>query len=274
AIFEECYERNGGSQVLGKPIGTVLDTSYGWPSLGGTWKSQAFQNGEIYYHKGGPLAGGAFAILNPLLAKFRMLLPPRSPLELRGIGGGYGQLTALREPLGLPIMDVSPIAEIPSHGTAFKFQNFEGGALEFHQTGPYAGEVFEIHGAIFSRWASPELNYATGPLGLPITDEKEAAKSPISGLTGRYSVFEGGVIHWVRETDKTYVIGLNQNIGDQKNIGKLIADRYHTEGGSGGPLGFPTSDDYLWQNGIRCDFENGCIVWTPSEDIQVVVFKK
>jgi len=271
AIFEECYERNGGLQVLGKPIGTVLDTSYGWPSLSGPWKSQAFQNGEIYYRKDDL---GIFAILNPLLAKFKMLLSPRGPLESWDMGGGYGQLLPLDEPLGLPIADVTPVTETSFYDTKFKFQNFEGGALEFHQTGPFAGEVFEVHGAIFSRWSSLELNYAAGPLGLPTSDEKEAVKSAFSGLTGRFSIFEGGVIHWIRETDKTYVIGLNQNVGGQKNIGKLIADRYKAEGGSDGDLGFPVSDDYLSQDGVRCDFENGCIVWTPSKGIQAVVFKK
>jgi hypothetical protein len=274
AVFEECYQHNGGAYTLGKPIGTVLDTSYGWSSLSGPWKSQAFQNGEIYYHKGGPLGGRVFAILNPLLAKFKILQRPRTPLESLDTGGGYGQLLPLEETLGLPITDVTSVAGASSYGTKFKFQNFEGGALEFHQTGPYAGDVFEIHGAIFKRWSGPELNYAIGPLGLPISDEKEAAPSPISGLTGRYSVFEGGIIHWVREQDKTYVIGLNQKIGGQSNIGKLIADRYHAEGGSGGNLGFPISDDYLWQDGVRSDFENGCIIWTPSGGIQVAVFKK
>lgn len=270
-VFKECYGRNGGLVTMGRSISVALpDYS---PLTETSAQSQVYENGEILFYWDGQYAGHTFGILNPLLAKFRILAPPRNcggQLEQYGCGPAY----APYEPLGLPVADVTPATESSSYKTKFKFQNFEGGALEFHQTGPYAGDVFEIHGAIFKRWSGPELNYAIGPLGLPISDEKEAAPSPISGLTGRYSVFEGGVIHWVREQDKTYVIGLNQKIGGQSIIGKLIADRYHAEGGSGGALGFPTSDDYLWQDGVRSDFENGCIIWTPSGGIQVAVFKK
>ncbi len=269
--FEECYGRNGGPQVFGKSIGIVFDAPYANLSLNvKSWASQAFQNGEIYYYTDDQsLNEFKFAILNPYLAKFRMLSPARVPMELLDMWG-YKPIDISKGPLGLPVTDMTPVAEISSYNTQFKFQNFEGGVLEFHQTGVYAGEVFEIHGTIFKRWSGPELQYAAGPLGLPITDEKEAAKSKLSGHTGRFSVFEGGVIHWIREEDKTYVIGLNQNVGGRSDIGKLVADRYKTEGGSGGNLGFPVSDDYLWQDGIRCDFEGGYIVWTPSADLQVI----
>jgi murein DD-endopeptidase MepM/ murein hydrolase activator NlpD len=268
SVFEECYRRNGGLNTLGQPISIV---SQPYDELSDTFGplSQSFQNGEIY-DAGSASGGNAFAVLNPLLAKIKIMGPARTPTELPDLWG-Y-KTTYITKFLGLPKADIAPRSENSFHGTKFKFQNFEGGALEFHQTGPYAGDVFEIHGAIFNRWSSPELNYAAGPLGLPISDEKEAIPSPISGSTGRYSVFEGGIIHWVREQDKTYVIGLNQNVAGKSNIGKLIADRYHLEGGSGGNLGFPISDDYLWQDGVRIDFENGYITWTPSDGIQVVVF--
>jgi murein DD-endopeptidase MepM/ murein hydrolase activator NlpD len=265
--LENCYKQNGGLHILGQPIGVLFHNQSS--SSGTASASQAFQNGEIYYHQDGPLAGKAFAILNPLLARFRMLAPARTPGDLAE-EWGYNPTDVSGSPLGLPVEDIAAEVEISHYSTKFRFQNFENGALEFHQAGLYAGEVFEIHGAIFNRWSSSELNYAAGPLGLPIGDEKEAEKSPLSGRTGRFSAFEGGVIHWVREENKTYVIGLNPNIGRQSNIAKLIADRYMKEGGSGGNLGFPASDDYLWQGGVRCDFEGGYISWTPSEGLKVI----
>jgi murein DD-endopeptidase MepM/ murein hydrolase activator NlpD len=263
--FQESYDKNGGMEILGKPIGTVYHPQMRRNSSTRI-TGQAFQNGEIYYYLNSILEGKAFAVVGQIISKLKSFCPRQVEGEMSVINGSTPAFLSWAP--GYPISDRSWQSEFSQYDTRFKFQNFDNGALEFHQTGPYAGEVFEIHGAIFNRWK--ELRYAAGPLGLPITDEREALKSPISGLTGRNNLFEGGAIHWIRETDKIFVIGLNQSIGNQKNIGKLITERYMAEGGSGGALGFPVNDDYLWQDGVRCDFENGCIIWTPSGGIRVL----
>jgi hypothetical protein len=270
--FEKFYQDNGGQVMLGETIGitfTDIQSADG-ESLG----YQAFENGEVYYHSPvsrSNLADKASGILNPFLAKFRILAPARMPMQLPYLWG-YSPIDISNSGLGFPISDTSVNPEISYFGTKFKFQNFENGALELHQTGLYTGEVFEIKGAIFSRWSDKSLRYASGTLGLPIDDEKNAPKSKISGYGGRFSFFEGGAIYWIREENKTYVIGMNQNLGIYSGIGKLIADSYQAEGGSGGKLGFPKSDDHLSQNGIRCDFEGGYILWTPTTGMQIFTY--
>ena len=258
--FQAAWDRNQGPRLLGDPIGALSwagDLSFEGP----VWVRQPFQSGEVIHCLAGPLEGQAFGVVNPLAAKFRSLFFRADPAT--------GRLVGLD--LGPPREDVSPEPQASSepYGTRFVFQNFEGGALELHLSGVYTEEAFEVHGEIFRRWR--DLNYAAGPLGLPIADEREAARSPVSSRTGRFSVFEGGVIHWTRETGRAYALGLNQRVGGQADVAKQMAGRYKDEGGSGGPLGFPVSDDYLWQNGIRCDFDGGYISWLPSEGVRVVV---
>jgi len=285
--FIDCYDRNGGEAVLSNPTADVYSLNGYWaqnfsdstsiivynsplkyaylvkepilskysartadlgPPVSGQGtgdfsqptqqvtrcKYQNFENGAIEVFENGVYQNQAFVILNPFFQKWAAL--------------GYAN-----HDLGYPIEDQSE--ELTSYfGTRFKYQNFEGGAPEYLID---AGKVVEIHGAIFTKWKN--LNYAQSHLGLPTEDEQEAATSPVSGWTGRYSVFEGGVIHWIRGEDRISVIGFEQPGA------KAISDKYHAEGGSGGNLGFPTSDDYWWNGGVRVDFENGYIHWTEAE---------
>jgi len=219
---------------LGPPVGDQGMGDFSQPTQQVTrCKYQNFENGAVEVFENGVYQGQAFVILNPFFQKWADL--------------GYAN-----HDLGYPIEDHSE--ELISYfGRRFKYQNFEGGALE-HLIN--LGKVVEIHGAIFTKWKN--LNYAQSHLGLPIEDEKEAARSPVSGFTGRYSVFERGIIHWVRNEDRMSVIGFEQPGA------KAIADKYHVEGGSGGDLGFPTSGDYCWNGGVRVDFENGYIHWTQA----------
>jgi len=285
--FEDCYSRNGGGFLLSNPTSEVYDwyenlaqdfsnsnsiiiyshfqkyaylvqgkilekyldkiTDLGFPiseqetgipsqPKGTTCKYQNFENGAIEVFESGEHQGQAFVILNPFFQKWAEL--------------GYAS-----HDLGYPTEDESGDL-LSFFGTPCKYQNFEGGALEYII---YSDKVVEIHGAIFTRWESfRDIEGVIGlpvenPPGLPTGDEQDAGISPVSGFMGRYSVFEGGVIYWIREEDRTSVIGFEQPGA------KAVSDKYHEEGGSGGNLGFPTSDDYCWNGGVRVDFENGYI---------------
>jgi hypothetical protein len=172
SLFKDAYEKNSGANTLGEPIGIV---SYMF--------SQSFQNGELFERS---IGEKVFGVLNPLIAKVRILSPPRMPGEFAELWG-YNTTDISNLALGQPTQDVTGRAAVSSFGTVYKYQNFENGALEFHQTGKYVGEVFEVHGEIFKRWL--ELGHAPSSFGLPISDEYEW-----SGM--RRSDFEGGYITW------------------------------------------------------------------------------
>ena len=181
SLFKDAYEHNGGVNTLGEPIGIV---SY--------MLNQSFQNGELFERS---IGENVFGVLNPFVAKVRMLSPARIPGELSSLWG-YNTTDISNMILGQPTENVVGQAATSSFGTVYKYQNFENGALEFNQTGKYVGDVFEVHGGIFKKWA--ELNYASGSLGLPVSDEY--------GWRGmRRSDFEGGYITWT-ESDGTKVV--------------------------------------------------------------------
>jgi S-layer protein (TIGR01567 family) len=239
--FIDAYNRNGGINVMGNP---ATEVHRAWGFL-----VQDFPGASGY--------GGGIIIYNPY-KYYAYYIHSEIWQRYYSVGGPKAK-TDLSFELGPPTSDIEPYVHLlppenSKYGTPFRYQKFEGGNLELNVT---SGSVFEVHGGILQKWR--ELGYAASNLGLPTTDEREAAVSP-SGLTGRYSVFEGGIIHWIRERNEIFVIGLNQP-GSKK-----IADKYYAEGGSGGWLGFPVSDDYVnvTSGYLQVNFEGGYITTTDS----------
>ena len=90
--------------------------------------------------------------------------------------------------LGCAVTDEKAAARSPK-GTAGRWARFGGGDgayIVWHENGPYAGQAFEVHGCMFTLYAS--MNGTSSWLGFPISDEKEAPN-------GRRSIFESGYIH-------------------------------------------------------------------------------
>jgi len=143
-------------------------------------------------------------------------------------------------------------------GTEFRFQNFEGGALELHLTGIHKGQVFEIHGSILLKWSS--LGFARSPLGLPISDERTALTSPF-GTIGRVNDFEGGHIHFHRT---------GPHAGQAYETHGPIDTRYVAIGGTASCLGFPVSDVVSVAGGQRSNFEGGFILWSGDPNAAAV----
>ncbi|MCK5108895.1 MAG: PD40 domain-containing protein, partial [Methanosarcinales archaeon] len=235
--FIDAYNRNGGATVLGSPT-TEVHRAWGYlvQDFPGT---SGYAGGIIMYN---PYENYAYYIHGAIWERYYNLGGPRAK-------------TDIEFELGPPTSDVMPYIyteppEVSSDGTQFRYQNFEGGALNHNID---TGEVFEIHGAIFTKWR--ELGYAAHDLGLVASDEREAAFSPI-GTDGRVSDFEGGHIHWHRTG--------GHGGGSYETHGAIDAV-YCAEGGSGGDLGFPVSDEYVNPSEYpQGDFEGGYITTTDG----------
>jgi len=228
--FQTAYNLAGGQSILGCPTSTV---SVGFTSFAGTLGHHQTQaNGDIEYLTNSAYGGQAFAIINPLFSKWASF--------------GFNA----NNPLGYPIGLLS--SESTSYiGTRLKYQRFEGGALEWHLSGARSGTVYEVHGAIYTKWG--QKGYAGPPLGLPIGDERNAQPSGATGKTGRVSDFEGGHIHWW-----TAALEAFETHG-------AIDSLYASMGGSASWLGFPISDEFVDATGYaRSNFEGGHITTTDG----------
>ncbi|TSE02220.1 hypothetical protein FOS14_00915 [Skermania sp. ID1734] len=106
-----------------------------------------------------------------------------------------------------------------------------------------AGDI-EVSGDILSKYN--ELGGPTGTLGLPTG----AAKT--IGGDGHYQEFAGGAIFYSQGT------GAHVVWGD-------IRTAYDQNGGPGGELGFPTSDETDIPGGKQSTFQHGKITWNASD---------
>jgi len=235
--FIDAYNRNGGITVLGSP---ATDVHRAWGYLVQDFpRASGYAGGIIMYN---PYNNYAYYIHGTIWERYYGLGGPKAKIDIKF-------------ELGPPTSDIKPYihtepSEVSSHGTQFRYQHFEGGALNHNID---TGEVFEIHGAIFAKWGA--LGYASDELGLVASDEREAAPSPI-GTDGRVSDFEGGHIHWHRSGGYG---------GESYETHGAIDAVYCAEGGSGGNLGFPVSDEYVNPSGYpQSDFEGGYITTTDG----------
>ncbi|MDP2894928.1 MAG: PKD domain-containing protein [bacterium] len=239
--FQNAHSLAGGSSELGCPT-AVVNTS-GFTSFKGTVAHyQPFDKGAIEYHTNGDYSGKAFAVVNPMYQKWSSIGFNRS------------------NPLGYPTGHLST-AQVSSHGTQYKYQVFEGGSLEWHLTGGRAGKVYEVHGAIYTKWALK--GYAASALGLPMgaepplpLDERDCLPSQVTKKQGRVSDFEGGHIHWWSDAPEAF------------ETHGAIDSVYVNMGGTNSPAGFPISDEYMMGGHARSDFEGGCITTTNGVDYQ------
>jgi len=168
---------------------------------------------------------------------------PSSVINAYNSSGGSSVFGA-----ALPSNYTTP-SRVASTGTSYK-------ALELSRGGIYESSkgVFVVRGAVYEKYRT-----IGGPrhfLGLPISNEGDAAKSP-QGTTGRFSRFERGTINWLSGKNKTYLVQ------------GAIFDKWASMGYSGSPLGFPVSNEYPYQGGTKSDFEGGWITWTSKIGAQV-----
>ncbi|GAD85965.1 LGFP repeat-containing protein [Nocardia asteroides] len=109
--------------------------------------------------------------------------------------------------------------------------------------------AFEVKGTIGDHYN--EAGGASSPLGEPISEELDAAKG------GKYQEFAGGVIYFNLATGTKTVYG-------------AIRQAWEAEGGAGGRLGYPTSDELGIDGGKISHFENGSISYSIADDAVTV----
>lgn len=248
--FDDAYD-----SALGCATGTVqVDGFESFAETTGHY--QRFNGGTIQHS-----SRGTFAVAEPLFTKWECLgFESRDPNDPDKV----------LNPMGYPTSELSE-ERMSSHGTKFRFQSFEGGSLEWHQSGDFDGKVVEIHGGIINKWIS--LTHVNHPLGLPLPnpdpvldrshpdycqDEWQALPSQF-GTTGRVQRFEDGHIHWMEELERAF------------ETHGAIDDIYLAAEGTRGCLGFPISDQDINASGNpQSDFEDGHITATDGVTYEVL----
>ncbi|MDV3209373.1 MAG: esterase [Rhodococcus ruber] len=123
-------------------------------------------------------------------------------------------------------------------------ENTEPGAsVEETTTLPGAGGgEYTISGPILAKYN--EIGGADSPLGAPTADQQDVGD-------GYVAEFEGGIIAWSPDTDAHVVWG-------------EIRTAWEAQGGAGGELGFPISDERPIPNGLESEFEMGTITYVDG----------
>ncbi|HIW95879.1 MAG TPA: hypothetical protein H9867_05265 [Candidatus Corynebacterium gallistercoris] len=140
-----------------------------------------------------------------------------------------------RSLLGYPLTD-----EITTPDGVGRFNHFQGGSIYWSP----GTDAHQIGGAIKDKWAAQ--GWETGSLGYPLTDE---ITTP-DGI-GRFNRFDHGFIYWSPTTGAHIV-------------DKEVFDVWAAHGWEAGKLGYPTSDKYEFNGGVKQDFEHGAIQIVPA----------
>jgi uncharacterized protein with LGFP repeats len=110
---------------------------------------------------------------------------------------------------------------------------------------PTAAGQFVLQGEILQKYNA--TGASGSPLGSPISDEEPGP------LGGRYTKFQSGVIYWTSTTGAHIVWGAIRGAWEYEN------------GGAGGPLGYPMSDEQAIPGGYEQDFQHGTITYTNGQ---------
>ncbi|MCU1517084.1 MAG: SCP-like extracellular [Pseudarthrobacter sp.] len=118
-------------------------------------------------------------------------------------------------------------------------QKFQGGRIAWT---PQAGPVY-LRGGIAAAWAASGA--AASPVRYPIANEKG-----IPG--GTVQDFQAGQFYWSPDGGSRFITG-------------GIKAKWESFGSYQGFMGFPTTNEQygLRRGGVRQDFQNGVITWTP-----------
>ena len=124
-----------------------------------------------------------------------------------------------------------------------------GGNSQYYVTWTVIGTSKKVYGAIGQKWVA--LNGIKGPLGVPQSDELDAANG------GRYNEFQNGFIFWTPQTNAHAVYG---------DIGKKWTELGRERG-----FGYPLTDEQEASGGRYNEFQNGgYIYWSPPTGAHAV----
>jgi uncharacterized protein with LGFP repeats len=138
--------------------------------------------------------------------------------------------------MGYPLNDVTPTS------TGGSYVHFDKHTSIY--VNPHTKQAYAVMGSIRDLWQNQ--GWETGRMGYPLSDERDTTDVG----TGRYSIFEGGVVYWTRATGAHLVLG-------------LIRTEYEAQHGSAGPLGYPLTDELPTPDGRGrySVFQHGSIYW-------------
>lgn len=109
-----------------------------------------------------------------------------------------------------------------------------------------------VSAAIYDKWNS--AGGESGTFGCPKTNEADAGLSP-QGTTGRWIQFaRGDGVYLIEHKSGRYA-------GRVFEVSGCMYKLYGSLGGTRSWLGFPVSDEYGHDPGVRQDFEGGYTVW-------------
>jgi uncharacterized protein with LGFP repeats len=262
-IYNKYAQMGGSRSVLGTAVSAELD-------LKGGGQYQLFQHGAIYW----PGSAGVYEIHGVMWDKYSAMGRQNGPLGLPTADVGVAARNGVRDsfqggfiywssqsgahvvwgaisarwlgmgaengPLGFPLTD-----ELVTPDGRGRYNHFQGGSIYWTpQTGAHV-----VWGSIRAEWAA--LGWERSALGYPLTDEMTTPDG-----RGRYNHFQGGSIYWTPQTGAHTVLG-------------AIRDKWASLGWERSFLGYPTSDQYAWNGGLRSNFQGGYIFWTARGGAQV-----
>ncbi|ALO66689.1 hypothetical protein AS189_09510 [Arthrobacter alpinus] len=130
-------------------------------------------------------------------------------------------------------------------GTFSCHESFSGGDIYWSQS---TGAVYVANGPLRDHWLSS--GGPTGPFGLP-----SGNPTPVPGK-GSTQTFTTGTLLYTPAT------GTHEFMG-------AIRTKWLTSGTAGGPLGFPTTNEYSSGHGRAQKFQNGIIYSSPSSGTHI-----
>jgi len=256
-LFEDCYTRNGGAEVLGDPINKV----HRW------WDGyiQDFRGGEGY--EGAIMQpdgiNSAYAIYGAIWAKY---------LVLGGAGGS----------LGYPLTDETEGPRSSVTNARCRYNKFEGGAIVYREaTGGYESKTVFLGHGIFNKWE--ELGYGATALALPISDEYvNDSNYPQADFESGYITTTDG-INYEAFTSNTPPEVLSPVIGDLEAVysieqcsGTKWCFNQHETGGHKVGGGICQADDtYAWDinlNFPRSDSDAGKPVYAVAKGVVCQIY--
>lgn len=222
-IFLQAYERNGGREVMGDPVGLPH-----WfagdihPKDENDVLIQEFLNvtglekSAIIWDKQGH-ASEAYVVHGAIWERYSNL------------GGPYFVSKVQKVALGAPTSDVIAVKTSNSYfKTEGIYSTFQGGAIVSQ-----SGQTAVVMGKIFEKWKEKGLTKSS--LGFPIGDEQHAPTSGAQGFNtkGLVQDFEGGHI---------YYHSTGNYMGQAFEIHGDVDSKYIEMGAVRSLLGFPISD--------------------------------
>ncbi|WP_433759044.1 LGFP repeat-containing protein [Nocardia sp. CA-135398] len=138
--------------------------------------------------------------------------------------------------------DKNSVASLTATSAAPHGEERRSGAAEETKIATQGGDI-TVSGIIFDKYV--QSGGPSGPLGAPLREDEDTPND------GEWQDFTGGAIVWSKDNGAHIVWG-------------EIRKAWEDNGGVGGKLGYPTSDEKDIPGGKQSDFVGGTITWVDG----------